>query len=134
FAAHHSRLDFSLRVHRGDGTMPRFDPIATPHDFSVTNLGNQAQLLAVGEEVFKAATSPADLYNFIQNAKTILQQPSLRNGLDPIALTNKSLNIVVDTDDVINIIIPKVQTVFKTPQEREDYMKRIGFMILCGCR
>jgi hypothetical protein len=114
--------------------MPRFDPIATPHDFSVTNLGNQAQLLAVGEEVFKAATNPADLYNFIQNAKTILQQPTLRNGLDPISLTNKSLNIVIDTDDVVNIVIPKVQTIFKSAKEREEYLKRIGFIVLCGCR
>lgn len=114
--------------------MPRFDPIATPHDFSVTNLGNQAQLLAVGEEVFKAATDPVALHDFIRNAKTLLQQPTLRNGLDPKAVAGKSLNIVVDTDDVINIVIPQVQTVFKDQQERDEYIKRLGFMVLCGCR
>ena len=114
--------------------MPRFDPIATPYDFSVIDLGNRDQLLAVGEEVFKAATNPADLANFIRNAKSILQQPNLLKGLDPMALSGKSLNVVVDTDDVINIIIPQVQTTFKDQQDKEDYFRRIGFMLLCGCR
>ncbi|MGF6231466.1 hypothetical protein QFZ27_005421 [Inquilinus ginsengisoli] len=95
--------------------MPRFDPIATPHDFSVIDLGNRDQLLAVGEEVFKAATSPTDLANFILNAKSILQQPNLAKGLDPKAVAGKSINVVVDTDDVINVVIPQVQTTFKDP-------------------
>ncbi len=47
------------------------------------DLGNRDQLLAVGEEVFKAATNPADLANFILNAKSILQQPNLPNGPIP---------------------------------------------------
>jgi hypothetical protein len=114
--------------------MPRFDPIATPHDFSVQDLGNRDQLLAVGEEVFKAATSPTDLANFILNAKSILQQPTRGSGLDPRAVTGKGLNVVVDTDEVINIIIPQVQTIFKDTQEKEDYLRRIGFIVLCGCR
>ena len=114
--------------------MPRFDPVATPHDFSIIDLGNRDQVLAVGEEVFKAATSPTDLANFILNAKSILQQPTLPNGLDPLAVAKKSLNVVVDTDDVINIIIPQVQTSFKDQQEKEEYMRRIGFIVLLGCR
>jgi hypothetical protein len=114
--------------------MPRFDPIATPHDFSIKDLGNRDQLLAVGEEVFKAATSPTDLANFILNAKAILQQPNLAKGLDPNAVTGKSINVVVDTDHVINIVIPQVQTSFKDQQEKEDYLRRIGFIVLCGCR
>ncbi|MGK9233188.1 hypothetical protein KXS07_16160 [Inquilinus limosus] len=114
--------------------MPRFDPIATPHDFSITNLGNQEQLQAVGEAIFKAATDPIALDYFIRNAKSILQQPTLAKGIDPAALTGKSLNVVVDTDEVVNVIIPQVQTSFKDKKERDEYMKRIGFMFLCGCR
>jgi hypothetical protein len=114
--------------------MPRFDPIATPHDFSVTDLGNRDQLLAVGGEVFKAATSPADLANFILNAKSILQQSNLLNGLDPRAVAGKAINVVVDTNEVINVVIPQVQTIFKDQQEKDDYLRRIGFIVLCGCR
>jgi hypothetical protein len=114
--------------------MPRFDPIAGPFDFSVSNLGNSDQLLAVGAEVFKAATNPADLANFIVNAKSILQNPARGKGLDPMAMTGKSLNVVVDTDDVINIVIPQVQTIFKDQAQMDDYLRRIGFIVLCGCR
>lgn len=114
--------------------MPRFDPIATPYDFSVTDLGNRDQLLAVGEEVFKAATSPLYLANFIRNAKSMLQQPNLLKGLDPLAVASKSINVVVDTDDVVNVVIPQVQTTFGSPQEKEEYLRRIGFIVLCGCR
>ena len=114
--------------------MPRFDPIATPHDFSVIDLGNRDQLLAVGGEVFKAATNPADLANFIVNAKSILEQSNLANGLDPRAVGGKGINVVVDTNEVVNIIIPQVQTIFKDQQEKDDYLRRIGFIVLCGCR
>lgn len=114
--------------------MPRFDPIAIPFDFSVTNLGNSDQLLAVGEEIFKAATNPADLANFILHAKSILRSPARGSGLHSTAVFGKSLNVVVDTDDVINIVIPQVQTVFKDQGEKDDYLRRIGFIVLCGCR
>lgn len=114
--------------------MPRFDPIATPHDFSVKDLGNRDQLLAIGEVVFNAATNPTDLANFILDAKSILQQSKLPNGLDPRAVAGKGINVVVDTNDVINIVIPQVQTIFKDQQEKEDYLRRIGFIVLCGCR
>ena len=89
---------------------------------------------ASAPEVFKAATNPADLANFIVNAKSILHQSNLLNGLDPRAVAGRGINVVVDTNEVVNIVIPQVQTIFKDQQEKDDYLRRIGFIVLCGCR
>lgn len=137
--------------------MPRFDPLIVPEPgmeleaarkkpkkapkFTYkmkTALGYEEQLEAVGRAIFAASTDPealADLQKDPVKFLTTADNPAGKALLPHAALAGRTVNVLVDKTEgqggTVHVVVPEVD---RTKKEDKDYMKRIGFITIMGCR
>jgi hypothetical protein len=82
-------------------------------------------LKAIGEVIYKAASGDA---SFDQHAADQL----IAAGVHPDAFKGKTVNVVRDTEHVVNIVVPKEVKGQKDKNDR--YLQELGAITIMGCR
>ena len=103
-----------------------------------TALGYEDQLEAVGRAIFAASVDPQALEALQKDPVKFLTTPENPAGkalLPNAALAGRTVNVLVDKTEsqggTVHVVVPEVD---QSKKDDKDYMKRIGFITIMGCR